>query len=184
MHKYLWSASLVPGTAHSKCEWNGAQGRQTSCTIAKVYISREEWVTSQTVILVFKKINRATDKKVIQMLYFRGKGIGMGSCWSVVMSNSLQPHGLQHARPPCPSSTHRVCSNSCQLSWWCHPTISSSTTLFSFCLQKDVVKAPKQINKKNSGNLWNKTSKGSLAYSKQEWDQGLFTYKLRIWILY
>ena len=42
-----------------------------------------------------------------------------------VMSNSLQPHGLQHARPPCPSPTSRVYPNSCPLSWWCHPTISS-----------------------------------------------------------
>ena len=43
-----------------------------------------------------------------------------------VVSNSLQPHGLQHARIPCPSSTPRVCSNTCLSSWWCHPTISSS----------------------------------------------------------
>ena len=42
-----------------------------------------------------------------------------------VMSNSLQLHGLQHARPPCPSPTSRVYPNSCPLSWWCHPTISS-----------------------------------------------------------
>ena len=38
----------------------------------------------------------------------------------------LQHHGLQHARLPCPSPTHRACSNSCPWSWWCHPTISSS----------------------------------------------------------
>ena len=42
------------------------------------------------------------------------------------MSDSLQPHGLQHARLPCPSPSPGVCSNSCPLSWWCHPTISSS----------------------------------------------------------
>ena len=41
------------------------------------------------------------------------------------------PHGLQHIRPPCPSSTPRVCSKSCPLSRWCHPTISSSVTRFS-----------------------------------------------------
>ena len=52
-----------------------------------------------------------------------------------VMSNSLQPHGLQHARPPCPSPTPGVCSNSCPLSRWCHPTISSSVVPFSFCPQ-------------------------------------------------
>ena len=41
---------------------------------------------------------------------------------------TLQPHGLQHARPPCPSPTPRVYSDSCPLSWWCLPTISSSVT--------------------------------------------------------
>ena len=52
-----------------------------------------------------------------------------------VVSDSLQPHGLQHARLPCPSPTPRACSNSCPLSWWCHPTISSSVIPFSSCLQ-------------------------------------------------
>ena len=52
-----------------------------------------------------------------------------------VLSNSLQPHGLQHARPPCPSPTPEVHSNSSPLSWWCHPTISSSVVPFSSHLQ-------------------------------------------------
>ena len=52
-----------------------------------------------------------------------------------VMSNSLQHHGLQHARPPYPSPTPGVCSNSCALSRWCHPTISSSVIPFSSYLQ-------------------------------------------------
>ena len=52
---------------------------------------------------------------------------------SSVMSDSLQPHGLQHTRLPCPSPSPRACSNS--LSWWCHPTISSSVIPFSSCLQ-------------------------------------------------
>ena len=52
-----------------------------------------------------------------------------------VMFDSLWPHGLQHARPPCPSPTHRVYSNSCPLSQWCHPTISSSVVPFSSHLQ-------------------------------------------------
>ena len=43
-----------------------------------------------------------------------------------VASNSFWPRGLQQARPPCPSPTPRVCSNSCPLSWWCRPTIPSS----------------------------------------------------------
>ena len=52
-----------------------------------------------------------------------------------VMSNSLRSHGLQHTRFPCPSPTPGVYSNSCPLSWWCHPAISSSVVPFSFCPQ-------------------------------------------------
>ena len=48
-----------------------------------------------------------------------------------VVSDSLRPHEPQHARPPCPPPTPRVYSNSCPLSWWCHPTISSSVIPFS-----------------------------------------------------
>ena len=52
-----------------------------------------------------------------------------------VMSDSLQPHESQHARPPCPSSTPGVYSNSCPLSRWCHPAISYSVVPFSSCPQ-------------------------------------------------
>ena len=52
-----------------------------------------------------------------------------------VVSDSLRPHGLQHARPPCPSPTPGAYSNSCPLSRWCHSTISSSFTPFSSCPQ-------------------------------------------------
>ena len=52
-----------------------------------------------------------------------------------VMSNSLQPHKLQHARLPSPSPSPRACSNSGPSSWWCHPTISSSVVPFSSCPQ-------------------------------------------------
>ena len=51
------------------------------------------------------------------------------------MSNSLQPHGLQHASLPCPLPIPEICSNLCSLSRWCHPTISSSVIPFSSCLQ-------------------------------------------------
>ena len=52
-----------------------------------------------------------------------------------VVSNSLQLYGLQHTRLPCPSPTPGACSNSCPLSWWYHPAISSSVNPFSSCLQ-------------------------------------------------
>ena len=52
-----------------------------------------------------------------------------------VMFDSLHPHGLQHAKLPCPSPSPRACSNSCPLSWWYHPIIPSSVIPFSSCLQ-------------------------------------------------
>ena len=52
-----------------------------------------------------------------------------------VVSDSLWPHELQHARPACPSPTPWVCSNSCPSSWWCHSAISSSVVPFSSCPQ-------------------------------------------------
>ena len=52
-----------------------------------------------------------------------------------VVSDSLQPHEWQHARPPCPAPTPGVYPNSCASSWWCHPAISSSVVPFSSCPQ-------------------------------------------------
>ena len=60
---------------------------------------------------------------------------GNGPEDSSVMSDFLRPHGLQHTKPPCPSPTPRVHSNSCPLSRWCHPAISSSVIPFSSWLQ-------------------------------------------------
>ena len=62
-------------------------------------------------------------------LYFQFKSVqSLSHVW-------LRLHWLQHARPPCPSPTPGVCSNSCPLSWWCRPTISSSVVPISSCFQ-------------------------------------------------
>ena len=61
--------------------------------------------------------------------------IKFSSVWSLLMSDSLRCHGLQHTRPPCPSPTPRACSNSCQSSRWYHPTVLSPVIPFSSCLQ-------------------------------------------------
>ena len=72
--------------------------------------------------------NRVTDVENKRMVTR-----GDGCCSSVTQSClTLWPHGLQHTRLPCPSLSPSVCSNSCPLSQWCHPTISSSTAPFSF----------------------------------------------------
>ena len=71
--------------------------------------------------------------KFLKVGFYFPKVLVQFSHW--VVSASLRPHGLQHARLPCPSPTPGACSNSCLLSQWCHPTISSSVIPFSSCLQ-------------------------------------------------
>ena len=63
-----------------------------------------------------------------------------------VLSGSLRPHGLQHPKPPCPSQTPRVYPNSCPLSRWCNPTISSSVVPFSSCPQSLPASGPFQMS--------------------------------------
>jgi len=82
-----------------------------------------------------------------------------------VMSNSLRLHGLQHARPPCPSPTPGVYSNSCPLSWWCHPTISSSVIPFSSHLQSFPASGSSQVGKVRFS-LY-EVNKGTLVAIKQ-----------------
>ena len=67
--------------------------------------------------------------------YKTSEGIQLSSVQSLSHVQLLATHGLQHARPPCPSPTPGVYSNSCPLSWWCHPTISSSVVPLSSRLQ-------------------------------------------------
>ena len=63
------------------------------------------------------------------------------------MSNCSLPHGLQDARPPCPSLSTGVCPNSCPLSQWCHPIISSSVIPFSSCLQSFPASSGKDLSR-------------------------------------
>ena len=81
------------------------------------------WGCCSLLYLTFKKKKKPKPVKV-NLLF----------CHSV-MSNSLWPYGLQHARLPSPSLSPSVCSSSCPLSRWCHPTILSSVIPFSSCLQ-------------------------------------------------
>ena len=69
----------------------------------------------------------------VDIIIFRQQSVSQFS--RSVMSDSFRPHGPQHTRPPCPSPTPGVYPNSCPLSQWCHPTISSSVIPFSSCLQ-------------------------------------------------
>ena len=87
-------------------------------------------------VSIFSVIASGFGVKEKNVLFLGYKGINsyvhFSCCWVThVTPDSLQPHGLQHIRLPCPSPSPRVCSNSCPLSWWRHPTISSSVIPFS-----------------------------------------------------
>ena len=75
-------------------------------------------------IIVHCVCNSITSKKCVSVQFSHS-----------VMSDSLRPHGLQHARLCCPLPTSGACSNLCPSSWWCHLTISSSVVPFFSCLQ-------------------------------------------------
>ena len=88
-----------------------------------------------------------------------------------VISDSLWPHGLQHARPPCPSPTPGVYPNSYTLSQWCHPTISSSVIPFS-CLQSFPISGSFQMSQlfvSGGQNIGVSASTSVLPMNTQDW---------------
>ena len=94
------------------------------------------------------------------------------------MYDSLQPHGLQHARLPCPLLCPRVCSNSCPLSQWCHPAISFSAILFSSCPQSFPASgsSPKSRLFISSGQFWN----FSFSTSPSNEYSGLISFRIEL----
>ena len=86
------------------------------------------------VVLQFENLNMKVQCDSVQ-LYKNTSVVSSVQFSCSAMSDSLQPHGLQHTRPPCPSPNVGAYSNSCPLSPWCHPTILSSVVPFSSCLQ-------------------------------------------------
>ena len=94
-----------------------------------------------------------------------------------VTSDSLWPHGLQHTRPPCPSPTPRVYPNSCPLSRWCHPAISSSIVPFSFCLQSFPASGSFQMSQFFAFR-WPKYSSFSFSISLSNEYSGLISFRM------
>ena len=89
-----------------------------------------------------------------------------------VMSDSLQPHGLQHPRLLCPSPTPRAYTNSCPSSRWCHPTISSSVIPFSSTLQSFPTSGSSQMSHlfaSDGQSIGVSASTSALAMNTQDW---------------
>ena len=92
-----------------------------------------------------------------------------------VLSDSLRPHGLQYARPPCPSPTTGVYPDSCPLSRWCHPTILSSAVLFSSQLQSFPASGSFQMSQffaSGGQNIGVSASTSVLPMNTQDWSLG------------
>ena len=89
-----------------------------------------------------------------------------------VLSDSLWPHEPQHVRPPCPSPTYRVDSNSCPLCQWCHPTISSSISPFSSCPKSFPASGSFQMSQlfaSDGQSIGVSASKSVLLMNTQDW---------------
>ena len=95
-----------------------------------------------------------------------------------VMSDSFRPHGLQHTRPPCPSPTPRVYSNSCPLSRGCYPTISSSVVPFSSCLQS--FPASESTNESALRIRWPKYWSFSFNINPSNEHSGLISFRMEL----
>ena len=121
----LWPSSEVWGL---QPHWVGLGNGSVVPALKPLWIfcwaAMDEWIP-------FHFITRLPCNR--SLLYLKYPLLLLFSCSAI--SDSLRPHGLQHARLPCPSASPRVCTNSCLLSWWCHPTISSSVDPFFSCLQ-------------------------------------------------
>ena len=91
------------------------------------------WVYSVCLFLHCCPINKFFSTIFLDSVYMHSVSSVQFSLW--VVSDSLRPHDSQHARPPCPSPTPGIYSNSCPSSQWCHPAISSSVIPFSSCSQ-------------------------------------------------
>ena len=135
MDREAWRAA-VHGVAKSQkwlSDWTELDWNLVTKTksVHRLHLPLLEVDLSQRFVFGCKSIHRITLS--IFTLYLSPFSSVQFTC--SVVSDSLWPHGLQHARVPCPSPTLRVYSNSCSLSQWCHPTISSSVVPFSSCLQ-------------------------------------------------
>ena len=95
---------------------------------------------------------------------------------SAVMPNSLRPHKLQHARPPCPSPAPRVHSHSRPSSRWCHPAISSSVIPFSFCPQS--LPSSKSFHESTLPMRWPKYWNFSFSISPSREHPGLISFRM------
>ena len=137
---YIWGTRIISFTAHTPWTWITVkwllsviatnQGKIPLWSKTKFFVSGMSLSRKNRI----RKLHLFWDYhgQVLYTVFFPFSSVLFSRS---VLSDSLRPHELQHTRPPCPSPTPRVHSNSCPSSWWCHPAISSSVVPFSSCPQ-------------------------------------------------
>ena len=115
-----------------KSPWTEEPGRLLSMGLLRV---RHDWVTSLSLFIFMHWRRNSNPLQYSCLENPRDRGAWWAAIYEVAQSQTrLKWLSRSSSRLPCPSLSHRVCSNSCPLSWWCHPTVSSSVIPFS-CLQ-------------------------------------------------
>ena len=129
---YFTIEMFSPKHISLRCEWNWPADVHPMVCTTKICPPVPRRPQSIAWIIVPWRMTRMWEERCFSN---ESDCISLAQFSHAVMSDSLWPHGLQHTRPPCPSPTPRVYSNSSPLSRWCHPTISSSIVPFSSCLR-------------------------------------------------
>ena len=129
MWKSKSARSTVHGSMRPQLQWGHSASTSFLVRVPRAAVSLSSFSAKEMEVVTMKQKNQRNWPTSYDTLRYSVQF----SC--SVVSDSLRSHGLQHARLPCPSSTPRVHSNSCPLSQWCHPTISSSVVPFSSRLQ-------------------------------------------------
>ena len=123
------SAGLSPLCGHGR--WSPPRSHTPGEGTKIGTLGSSTWLSSCFKVMVKLRIQKVCTYNSIKLHYFDEIQFSRS-----VLSNSLQPHGLQHTRLPCPLPSPRICSKSCPLSQCCHPTVSSSSVIpFSSCPQ-------------------------------------------------
>ena len=153
---------LIPGSGRSS-------GGGHSYPLQYYYLEnsmdrRAWWVTAHRIAKSWVT-ERLSSRRSWEMEVHRVTTLLLFSC--SVMSYSLRPYGLQHTRLPCPSPSPRVCSNSCPLSRWCHPIISSSVVPFSPCLQSFPASGSLQMSQFFASGGWSRSFSFSISPSNE-----------------
>ena len=119
-----WGSRVMKLRQLRACRWSLPHGDAQQITVSIHFLSQRNVVVKAVAFLIEECVSIIICTNACSVQFSHS-----------VMSNSLRPHEPQHTRPPCPSPAPGVHPNPCPLSWWCHPTISSSVVPFFSCPQ-------------------------------------------------